>query len=277
MPFTFFLDDSERMRAPTESFFGEGVFGMGGVIVPGSELCALEADIARLAKKTFGERIELKWHLSRSARAKIQDSDGQDACRQAMFEILAAHGCESIVTLIYDVRKRNSSVGRDEMRAFAFEPCLQRFQNHIDASGDLGPHIVVIDTPPDGPRRLHGKYRDIYENGAILPSGKSIKSGKRCGFASALCISDATHCLALQAADICVGCVVSWIKAEMTNLKKKDSDPTGLKYGREYVAQWLKVARKGPGGLVRGYGLVPWPRDENFMTVAMEVGLSALA
>lgn len=56
--------------------------------------------------------------------------------------------------------------------------------------------------------RLHAVYDKAYRNANVLPSGKRLApSGKDCGFASALRISDATHCLALQAADAAVGCV----------------------------------------------------------------------
>lgn len=269
MPFTLFLDDSDRARSADQP--GSGIFGMGGVLVPSSEVCGLERDIDVLAIETFGAPSEIKWHMPKSSAPKL------DALRKAMFATLVRHRCISIVALIYDVRGENSSVGRDRMRSYAFEACLQRAQIHVGRSKEAGPHVVIVDTPPDGPKRLHEKYTVAYRTANALPSGKLLAAaGKDSGFVSALLISDATRCLGLQAADTTVGCVVSWAKAELTSLQSNDSNPKGLAFARQYMAQWLPLAAKGPNGEVLGYGLARWPREVNLLNLAIEKGLAVL-
>jgi hypothetical protein len=274
VPYTFLIDDSDRQR--TAEHPGGGIFGMGGVILPTTELAPFERDIDDLVAESFTERVELKWNMPRSAVEKLRKGKTQSGVRERVFQIIAAHDARSVVTLIYDVRGENSAVGRDRMRRYAFEPCLQRLQNHVSVIRDDGPHSVVVDTPPDGPKQLHEVYSHMYRNAASLPSGKKIRSGRECGFASALHISDATQCLGLQAADLTVGCVVSWAKAELTALKDKNSDPKPLAYGRTHMAHWLPVARKGPNDTVLGYGLVVWPKEINHLTLAMKIGLAAI-
>lgn len=250
---------------------------MGGIILPTSELCGLERDIEDLATRAYGGRIELKWHMPRASLARLTPGFTQSRVREQVFRIIAAHRGVSVVTLIYDVRGENSAVGRDRMRSYAFQPCLQRLQNHVHQLNDEGPHSVIIDTPPDGPKQLHAAYAVVYRTAPRLPSGKTIRSGKDSGFVSALHISDATHYLALQAADMSVGCVVSWAKAEVTSLASKGQETRALTFGRTHMAQWLHIARKGPNGAVLGYGLVRWPREVSQLTLATDSGLAELA
>ncbi len=271
MPFTFFLDDSDRQRGNEQP--GGGIFGMGGVILPAATFCAFERDIEALAVETYGQPIELKWRMDKATATKLQEGKTQGGARARMFEIVAAHGGVSVVTLIYDVRGEQSAVGRDKMRSYAFDACVQRMNLHAQRAADRGPHLVVMDTPPDGPKLLHEVYRDLYRNAY----GSTARAAKDNGFASALCVSDATQSFGLQAADFAVGCVVSWAKAELDrHIRPEKLDEKDLRYGRQHMAQWLPVARKGPAGKIPGYGLVCWPREGTFLVAATDEGLNEL-
>ncbi len=274
VPFYLLLDECDRQR--TEERPASGIFGAGGLLIPTENVLPLERDIEALATDLFGQPLELKWNMDKAVVEKLRTGKTQGESRTRMFEIIAKHKGLAVVTLVYDVRGKNTTLSLADMRKYAFDACVQRLNNHVQQIRDSGPHFVLTDTPPEGPRFFYDAYADNYRNPALLPSGKKMRSGKDAGLVSSCIISDATHLIALQAADVSVGCVVAWARAELDqHLHADTAKEKDLRYGRQHMKEWLHVARTGPTG-VKGYGLVVWPKDpETHLVRAIDAGLAA--